>query len=155
MPDVVRLQTTFRLGLHVNTVKATETVEVVDVSAAHRRRHRREDIVDRNAQRAGLFTVEVDFHLRVVRVEGREDVTELRPLAGRGEKLSGIVPQLVDSHRAAAILDQEVESRRRAKSGEGRNIEGKDDRLRYGSEVLLQLSHDPTDLFLFIVAFLP
>ena len=44
--------------------------------------------------------------------------------------LRTLLAQLVDGHRAAAILDQKVETRGRSKSGKRRNIEWENYRLR-------------------------
>src|SRR5206468_5407777 len=51
--------------------------------------------------------------------------------------------ELLDGQGAAPVLEQELEARRGPESGDGRDVERKDDRLGDGGELLLQPGHDP------------
>ena len=93
--DVFGLAAVVGLGLHVDAEQAAETVEVVDVAAAHARRQRLKRFVDRHAELARLLAVEIHLDLGVVRVERGEEVAELRPLARRVHELAGVVAELL------------------------------------------------------------
>ena len=155
MPDIFRLQPAFGLRLDIHSIELAKAVEVVDESATHRGRHRLKDLINRYAQGAGLFAIEINLHLRVVRIERSKDVTEFGALPRRGDKLSRLVTQLVHRHRAAAILDQKVEAGSRAESGERGNVERENHSFGNGGKLPLQFSHNPSYFFRFLVAFFP
>ena len=93
--------------------------------------------------------------MRIVRIERGEQVAQLRPLTGGGEILPRLGSELLDGQGAAPVLEQELEARRGPESGDGRDVERKDDRLGDGGELLLQPGHDPPHVQRRPVALLP
>ena len=138
LADVLGLPAVVGLGLDVDAVEPAEPVEVVHVAAAERRRHRLEHLVDGHAERARLLAVELDLDLGIVRIERGEEVAELRPLARRRQERARLRAELLHGQRAAPVLEQELEARRRAEAGDGRDVEREDDRLGDLRELPLQ-----------------
>ena len=131
------------VGLDVHTVETPKTVEVVHVGPAHRRRHGLEDIADRDAQLPGLLPVEVDLDLRVRRVEGGEDGSELGPLASPLQEGARVLPEVLHGHGPAAVLEEEIEAGGGPEPRDGGDVEGEGDRLWEAGELRLQVRHDP------------
>ena len=153
--DVRGLAAVVGLGLDVDAEEAAEPVEVVDVAAAEHRRHRLEHLVDGHAERARLLAVELHLHLGIVRVEGREEIGQLGPLARLREELARLGPELLHRERAAPVLEQELEPRRCAEPRDGRDVEREDDRLGDLRELRLQAGHDRLDVQGGVLALLP
>ena len=65
------------------------------------------------------------------------------------------VAELLHAERAATILQQEVKTGRRAKPGDRRNVERKDDRLGYVRHLPLHISHDAAHVERFGMALVP
>ena len=76
-------------------------------------------------------------------------------LPRRVHELRGCVAELLHAERAAAVLQQEIETRRGAKAGDRRNVERKDDRLRNLANCCCKLRHDAAHMQRPDVAFFP
>ncbi len=97
LADVLGLQPGRCVGLHVDPVESSEAVEVVDVGPSHDGRHRLEDLIHRNTQRARLLAIQVHLDLRVVRVEGGEEVPQFGPLPSCREELPCLLAEFLDA----------------------------------------------------------
>src|SRR5262249_9357 len=142
LADVVGLAPEVRIGLDVNAEETPEAVEVVDVGTAEHGRQSLEHVVDRHADEARFLAVEIHFDLRIAGIEGGEDVADLGTLVGRFHELTAEIAELRYTERAAAILEQKVETRGRAEAGDRRDVEREDDRLRNLGELFCQPRHD-------------
>ncbi len=80
--------------------------------------------------------------MRIAGIEGSEEIRKFRPLSRRLEKLPGKVAELLHAERAATVLQQKIKTGRRAKPGDRRNVERKDDRLGDVRHLPLHISHD-------------
>ena len=140
--DIFGLAAVVGLGLHVDTEQTAETVEVIYVAAAHACGQGLKDLVDRHTELTRLLAVEVYLYLRIAGIEGSEEIGQFGPLSRCLEKLAGVVAELLHSERAATVLQQKIKTGRRAKAGDCRNVERKDDRLGNVRHLPLQVSHD-------------
>ncbi len=82
-----------------------------------------EHVVDRHAQLTRLFPIELNRDLGSRRVERREQVRQLGPLARLGEERLSLPAQILHCQRAAAVLQQEIEAARGAEAGDRRRHE--------------------------------
>ena len=155
LADVLRIEPCLRVGLRIDAIEPPEAVEVIGVRAPQGRRQRLEHVVHRDAQRARLLAVQVDLDLRVVRIERSEQRAKLRAFPCFGEEFPRLCAKLVDGERAAAVLQQEIESGRGAEPGQGWNVEREYDRLGDGRELPLQPTHDALHMQGFALALLP
>ena len=135
------------VGLHVDAIQPPEAVEVVDVAAAQRRRQGLEHLVDRHAQRACLFAVQIDPDLRVVRVEGGEHRAQLRPLPGGGEELLRLLAELRRSiSEPLRSCSRKLKPDAAPKPDRVGMLKGKIDRLGNRRELRPQPAHDAVDV---------
>ncbi len=153
--DVRRLPAVVGLGLDVDPVETSEAVEVVHVGAAHRRRHRLEHLVHGHTERARLLAIELDPDLRIGGIERREERGELGPLPRGRQEVARLGAELLDAQRAAPVLKQEVEARRRAEAGDGRDVERERDRLRNRRQLHRHAAHDAEHVERLAVPLLP
>jgi hypothetical protein len=92
------------LRLQVHAEVAAEQREVVDVEAAERGLHRVEDISERDVERAGFFTINVEAVLRRAGGQRGLHAGEFRAHRRSGNELVGLRHQFVDTS-ATAVLD--------------------------------------------------
>ena len=90
--DILGFAPVVGIRLNIDAKQTAETVEVVHVACRRYRRHRLKHLVDRYPEFTRLFAVEIDFDLGIMRVEGCEEIGQLRPFTRRFEELPRCSP---------------------------------------------------------------
>jgi len=117
LPDVLRIASVLRLGLHEDFPDPPEAVELVHVVAAEKRLQSAVDVLNGHAELEHLVVVDAREELRDRGGEGEREAAELRSLLRGLQEPLRVLPEVVD-RVAGSVLDEEIDAARLSDAGD-------------------------------------